>query len=345
MVFWDNSAMVRRERSAASAARMPGPPELVTTARFGPPGLGLAGKCLGQVEERGHVVHPDDSGLVEGRGVGLVGPGDGPGVRRGGLGPRRRGAGLDHDHRLVLAGAARGLEKRLAVLHVLDVAEDDARIPVVIEIVEHVRLVEHRLVAQGHELGKADVRAQRPVEDGHAQCAALGEKGDGAGIGLARGKGGVDPARSVHHAQAVGTQERDAVLLAQLDDPLLQVVPLLAHLLEPGGDDDGGLGVDRAQPLDGGDDEPGRHRDHGQVQAARQVRDVRGHGQPLDLPALGVHRDDPALEPGPEHVDDHGVPHFAGGCGRADDGHGLGIEKGVQIVDGNQAVRSWCNRC
>ena len=43
-------------------------------------GQRLAGKRLGQIEKRGHVSHPDNPGLVECRGVGLVGPGYGSGV-------------------------------------------------------------------------------------------------------------------------------------------------------------------------------------------------------------------------------------------------------------------------
>ena len=49
---------------------------------------------------------------------------------------------------------------------------------------------------------------------------------------MARGKGGVDPYSGVHHPKAVGTEQRDIELLAQGDDLLLQVISVLAHLLE-----------------------------------------------------------------------------------------------------------------
>ena len=299
---------------------------------------GLGGKGLGQVEKRGHVAHPDDPGLVERGGVGLVGPGNGPGVRGRGLGARRRGSRLDHDDRLVQAGLARLTQKRVAVLHVLDVAEDDLGLLVIVEVAEHVRLVEHGLVAQGDELGKADVLTQGPVQNGHTQRTGLRKERQWNRARADRPRRMRSPLRPVFimprqlgPSRAIPDRSHSSMISCS------RSIAFLAHFLEPGGDDDGGFAVDPRQRLQRRHHILAWHRDNGQVEPARQVGHVVDHGQPFDLRGSWDSRDNslPA-KPRAEHVCEDGMPDLAGRGGSPDDRHGLGMEKSVQIVLGAQ---------
>ena len=295
-------------------------------------GQGLGGEGLGQVEQRGHVVGPDDAGLAEGGGIGLVRAGDGAGVGGGGLGAGGGGAGLDHDDRLFLGDLGGLLNEVRAVLDVLDVAEDDRGVGVGAQVLQHVAFVDDGFVAKGHELGEPDVFAQRPVENGGAQRPGLGEKRDGAFLGVAGGERSVVVVVGADEPQAVGADHGDLVLGAQLDQALLQGIAFLAHFLEARGDDDGRAHLALGQGFHGRHDGGHGHDDDGHVQAFGQVLDLFGDRQAEDLVGLGVHGNQRALVPGLQHVGHDRVADLARSGGGPDDGYGFGREQRVDVV-------------
>ena len=118
------------------------------------------------------------------------------------------------------------------------VDDDAVGARIVAEVVDQVAPVhvEHR--ADGDEGAEADVLAQAPVQHRRAQGSALAEEGDVARPRNAVRKGRVKPLTGIHHAQAVGADH--AHLAANdLGDLPLQLLAVLAVLLEAGGDDDG----------------------------------------------------------------------------------------------------------
>jgi len=297
-----------------------------------PLGQGLAGKGLGQVEQRGHVGHADDAGLAEGRGIGRVRTGDGAGVGRSGLGSGAGGAGLDHDDGFFPADLGGLFDEVRTVDDVFDIPEDDRGMGIGAQVFEHVGFVDHGHVAEGDELGEADALSERPVEDGRAQGAGLGEEGDGALFGIAGGKRGVVVVVGAHEAQAVGTDHGDIMRDAHLGELLLQIEALFADFLEPGRNDDDGTALPRGKGFYGGENSGYGYDDDGQIETFRQAVDAFGHGQSKDFVGFGVDRVDGSRKPRLLHVGQNLVTDFAGHRGGTDDGNGFGLKQRSDVV-------------
>ncbi len=90
-----------------------------------------------------------------------------------------------------------------------------------------------------------------------------------AGLRVLVGEGGVDLAVGVDHAQAVGAQYPHPVGTGDLADLAFQLSPVLAGLLETGGNDDGRLGALTAGLFDYSWYYPGRRGDDDQVYLVR----------------------------------------------------------------------------
>ncbi|KAF5042175.1 hypothetical protein DSECCO2_515380 [anaerobic digester metagenome] len=110
---------------------------------------------------------------------------------------------------------------------------------------------------------------------------------------------------------------------ADFDELSFEGRPFLAHFLEAGRDDDGGLALDGGQGFHGRHDRGHGHDDDGQVEAHGQVLDAFGHGQAHDFVGFGVHGDERPLEPGLLHVFDHRMADLSRRRGGADDGYGF----------------------
>ena len=142
------------------------------------------------------------------------------------------------------------------------------------------------LVAQRHEAGEAQPAGGGGVQQGDPDTPRLGADGERSGAGAHRPERGVQPgaAQVAQHPEAVGSDQAHVVGAGEGGQPLLAACPLRARLGQPGGEHHAGVGAAEGEPLDGRLQPRRRHRDHGQVDALREVRHVGdavgpGHGQ------------------------------------------------------------------
>ncbi|MCY1517000.1 hypothetical protein D9M68_516620 [compost metagenome] len=122
------------------------------------PALGTArvAQHLYRREQLHEVAHPHRTGSAQG--------GVEDGVAAVGIGP----AGLEHDHRLDGGGRAQRAHEFAGRTHVFEVEHDAVRARVAGQVVQHFGQAHHRLVAQRHGGGKADMHVLGPVHDrGH----------------------------------------------------------------------------------------------------------------------------------------------------------------------------------
>jgi len=271
-------------------------------------GHGHAGEDLKEVEQLVYGVHTDDVGLVERCIVDLVASGESPGVRRGRLGAGAGPSRLENDDGLYLAGPERLPHKLLPAVGPLDVHTYDVGVGVVLEIAQQVRLIDVDLVADADELGEPHLGLGRPVQHGAAHRSRLGGDGDGAGHGVDVGKGDVHPLMGVHDAHAVRAEHTHAVLLGDVPHLALQQRPLLPQLLEPGGDDDDGLGPLDARLLHDRGDERVGNAYHDQLHLSRHCGQ-RGVGLAAkDLTGLGIDGVHCSLEVGSDEITEDDMP-------------------------------------
>ena len=243
---------------------------------------------LGAIKELVNGVHPNDAGPPEGGVIGLVLPGQGPGMGGGGSGGRRTPAGLDHDDGFYPGNRAGGAHEAPVVYQVFHV-DDDTLGPVVVpQVVDHLGEINIRHGTHADEVAEADILSLGPVQDSAADGPALGQQRQAAGFGHAGGETGIEIGMGADDAQAVGTEIADAPGLGGGFDLRLDFLPLVPHFLAAGGNDndawDFGLAAlphDLRHPQDGDGDD-------GQVDW-RSHRGYRGIGfQPQDLRVLGV---------------------------------------------------------
>jgi len=135
-------------------------------------------QALGEIVELLEVVGAADVVLPENGLVDLVASRQGLRVALGGHAAPCRAARLEDDDGL--GGLLQRLEEGGRALHALDVAGDDLRVGVAVEVVDAVRLVHVGPVAEADEAAEPQVLDARPVDEGRAHGAALGDEGDAA---------------------------------------------------------------------------------------------------------------------------------------------------------------------
>jgi len=288
------------------------------------------GEPLGEVVELLQVVGPHDAVLPEDGLVDLVAAGQGLRVALGRDAPPCRSARFeDHDG---FGGLAERIEERRGALHALDVAGDDPRVGIVVEVPDAVGLVHVGPVAEAHEAAEAQALDARPVDEGGAHGAALGDEGDAPSRGDER-PGGAEAAVGDIHPLAVGPDEAHAVLPARLRQLRLELLAVLARLGKPAGDDHGGLHARPAALLDGPHDHPRGDDHYGHVRGRRGRTDRRVGLEAQDLVGLRVDGVDRPRKPGLDQVVKDVVAELPGCARRADKGHACRLEDGIQRSD------------
>ena len=140
-----------------------------------------------------------------------------------------------------------------------------------------------------------------PIQDGGADGGRLGEKGNLTGLGGNRRETGIDTLTRQQHPHAVGAEQADAVLLAEL----LQLLPLRRS--EVCRQYDGGARSPFTKRFDEGQHPFPPGTDDGEIRGQRQAVDI-GIGQHAGN-GLAVRADwqDGALELAGEQVSYHHV--------------------------------------
>ncbi|KAF5039384.1 hypothetical protein DSECCO2_544460 [anaerobic digester metagenome] len=265
---------------------------------------------LRDLERAGQGVDGDNAGLAEGFHVDVVGSGERTRVGRGRCLAFRGGTGLDRHDGLGLRDLADHFHEGLAVLDLLDVEDDAFGLRVTLHEPEVVDEVEVGLVADRDDGGEPDVLLDAPVNHCVDDGAALGDEGDVAGFRGLVDVGGVDALGGDDQAEAVRADDPRAVTLCDLHDPILECFSSLAHLLEPGGDDDHHGDAFLPALLDDARDVLGRDGDDRHIDGVRNIEDGWIRFESLNLRAFVVHRVELSGEV--EEVVHHGVTHLLG---------------------------------
>lgn len=295
-------------------------------------GLGLLVEDISHVEELLDGVDTDDAGTLEGGGEDVIGAGEGTGVGGGGLGGGGGAAGLDDDDGLAEGDLTGGGEEGTGVTDGLHVDEDGVGVLIVAEVVDEVGEVDVGHGTDGDEGGVAETLLEGPVEDGAHEGAGLGDETDVTLEGHGGGEGGVEAGGRAHEAEAVGADASHVVLLALSDDVVLHLGTLGSDLLETSGDDDEGTDASLTALDDGAEDELGGDADDGEVDVLGNVADLLVGLETHDLVLLGVDGNDLSAEGGVGEVLEDGLADGADSVGGTDEGDGVGVEDGIEIV-------------
>ena len=253
-------------------------------------------------------------------------------------------AGFEEDDGLELGDLLRDLDEPFAVNHVLDIAEDEARILVAHEVLDKVDLRKVGLVPQADELREPHVVPDGPVHDRDAHGAGLGEEADRAFRQHVRSKGGVHIICGVDKTEAVRPQDADVLLPADLFKFFFEKRAASARFLESRADDNGRRDARcRALTERCGNEFCGDDDDR-QIDGLSDIRYVCVHLEPQDLAARRVDRIQRAPELEPQEIVQYCMPDFLRVRGRADDGNGIGVEKAfehhsVSLDEKQQAVK------
>ncbi len=282
---------------------------------------------LGEVVKLFQVFRPVDPVFPEDGAVDLVRSGERLGVAFRGHpapgGPPR----LEDDDGFLRLG--QGFEKDLGTLHPFHVKGDDARVRVFVEIPDAVRFVHVRPVSQAHEDAHAEMVLARPVHEGGAHGAALGDEGH-ASPGGEKGPGSAQVVMGVVDPLAVRPDNPDAVFFRRVGQFFLEDFPVLTRFGEPARDDDGGLHP-RLPALFEGAGHESRGDDHnGQVRRRGRRRDVLVDLEPEDLVGFRVDGVDGAGESSVYQVVQDVVPELSRCGGSPDQGDTFRLEDGVQ---------------
>ena len=151
---------------------------------------------------------------------------------------------LEDQDGFVARGGTGGGEKVPGIVQLVHVDQDGAGRPVPGELIQQLAKVDVAMIAQGDEGREADFALLGPIQDGGADRCRLGEKRHLSRSRCNGGKAGVDTLPGEQHAHAVGAEQPDAVLLAQMLEPQALVSG------ELGGQYDGGSGSFLAELLD-----------------------------------------------------------------------------------------------
>ncbi len=220
--------------------------------------------------------------------------------------------------------------KLVALVDAFQVTGDDRGFLVLGQRLEEIRLVQVRLVADADHLAHAELLLARPVQNGHAERAGLGDERNSPGRRQRRGEGGVHLVVRVEHAQAVRPHEPHPQRAAKLGDFLFLLRTLRTHFLESGGDDDDLFGACGGRGLDRFLDESRRHHDDAQLNLAAVFLETLVAFQAEDFIGFGIDRDNGALVSALDQVGDKGMADLVGVAGRAQYGHAFQVLIGIR---------------
>ena len=300
---------------------------------------------LGDVEDLADVEDAGHAGAPEGRVVDGVLPGQRARVRGGDRGRLGEPSGLVGDDGLCPGEGAGGRHELPGPVDGLDVEDDGLGLLVLAEVVDEIAEVDVEGVADGHEVGEADLLLQGPVEDRGAQGARLGNEGDVPFFGHGLGEARVELVAGRDDAQAVGPDDPHALGAAQgLPDLVLEGLALGPRLPESGrGDDDPEDARVAAFPDEAGD-LAGRRADDGQVGRLRDILDVGDAGDPHDGLAHGADGVDDPAEAAADEIDEDLAADALGVGGDADEGDALGLEDLIERLNGHGFLLCLGNR-
>jgi len=191
---------------------------------------GHARQDLRRVEHVFDLVHADDACAAKDGAVQRVVAGDGSGVRRGRQSTAREAAALHDDDRLGLGEVARCTHEVPRLVYGLDVQDDRARVWVGAEVVDEVAEVHVGHRAHADESREPDFVGCGPVEDRCAKSPRLAEEGDAPFGRRDMGEGHVEVAGGSDVAEAVGTDDPQAVRLGDGVDLVLELAALGSDL-------------------------------------------------------------------------------------------------------------------
>lgn len=283
---------------------------------------------LEQSREREQLVHglgSDDAGLAESKVEGDIVASEGAGVRRSGSLTTAGSAGLQDDDGLLAAGLWDLLEEGLAVDDRLKVQKDDLGVLILANFLDQLDLVNVALVAEGDEVGEADVVREAPVKDGGQHSAGLGKEGDWALLWSLGGEGAVEGWSA--DTENVGADDSHVVLLADLDELLFHLDTLATDLLEAGCDDDDSADTLLAAVLSSSNAELGWDDEDGDLWSLGAGSDVWISLVAEDLWGLRIDRIDGTSISGLDDVVNDGVADLAWLARGTDDGDGLRISE------------------
>ncbi|VTR64485.1 hypothetical protein DESC_190102 [Desulfosarcina cetonica] len=300
------------------------------------PGRGLHGQGLGGRHELLEGVDGQDAGLVEGPFADTVAAAVGPGMGLGRLGRLSAAPGfVDHDGLGVPADDRSGrLQKFAAIAKPLDIGGQDLGAIIFREEGDHVGLIDLHPVTVGDHFIDADVLKR--FHEAAAVGSALGDEGDIAPwrtchslVGLEKG---IEAAVGIETADAIGTDDADAMLPRLALDRLFQLHGRSAQFLAAAGNDQYRVNPQALALVQNVRDHRQAHDHHGQIHAG-------GERFQAGITLLAEYR----LAPQGDGIDralvfvidqavGHRVTDLAGGGGSPQKGHALGLEEFLQMI-------------
>jgi len=217
---------------------------------------------------------------------------------RGDFAPGRP-AGLEDDHGLFRLG--QGFQKVLGSLYPFHVDGDHPGMGILVEITDAVRLIDVGAVSQADEDADAEIFLARPVHQGGAYSAALGDEGHAPSVGQ-QGPGGAEVVMGIIDPLTVWSHHPDAIPGGGGCQLLLEFFPFHAGLGKAAGNDHRRPDAAAAALFYRAGDHPGRNHDHSQVGGRRCRLDVRIGLQAQQFIRLGVDGIDRSLETGVDEV-------------------------------------------
>src|SRR2546430_685174 len=250
-----------------------------------------------QVEELLDRVGSKDAGLGEHRLCREVRAPEGTRVGHGRPASGLRAARLYRDDGLVLRCLARDPDEVPRVAEVLDVREDQFRVPVSVPHPKEIVEAHLGLVPQRAELREADAQGFRVVQDGDAEGAALCGQRDPARERRRRRERRIhaDVGVGVDHAHAVRADHRHVVRVAHREESRLAGHSDLPDFSEAGGDHDEPFHSLLPAVLDGFECDLCGYRDDREIHSVGDLEDARIRPDPVDARHLRVHRVDRPL--------------------------------------------------
>ena len=205
------------------------------------------------------------------------------------------------------------------------------------EVVDEVPEVDIEHVADGDDLGEADLLGGRPVDDRGRERSRLRGEGDVAIDRHRLGEAGVEPEARHDEPETVGPQQPHPLMARQLlaDEPL-ELGSLGTGFPEAGRED-----RDRRHaPLTAGAHDVG-HRGRGgaddrEIRSGRRLGDARVGLDAADRLASGVDRVDNPVETAIDEVPQDDVTELGGLTTGADDRDAVGAEKVLEVVDAHE---------
>lgn len=223
------------------------------------------------------------------------------------------------------------LDERPAVVHVLEIGEDDVGVRIVPPLGDEIDLVECGLVAERDDVVESDAVPCRPGDRRGDEGPRLAHERHGSLAWGALEERRVQPVRRTDDADAVRTDQVAVVVVGSLPQFALASFALRSTPAEAGRDDDGAGDADVSRLADDIDHGPSRNDDHGQVDRRRLRRLADGRMTLLSQYRVPVRvdRNQVAVEPG--EVPHQGETDRPLAVGRADEGDSVGVEQTGEV--------------